>query len=55
MNDPIRDIFARRTRPMTRRGALRAAGCGMGYLGLASVLAQAATTMSSRLSAGVTA
>jgi hypothetical protein len=40
--DPIREIFARRTQPLTRRGALRAAGCGMGYLGLASLLQAAA-------------
>ena len=36
--DPIQEIFKKRQRPMSRRGALRAAGCGMGMLGLAQLL-----------------
>src|SRR6476660_9099577 len=31
-------------RPMTRRGALRAAACGFGYLGLADLLAAASVS-----------
>lgn len=36
--DPIQQLFSRRQRPMSRRGALRAAGCGLGTLGLAQLL-----------------
>src|SRR5437868_12702147 len=36
--DPIEKIFARRQRPMSRRAALRAAGCGLGTVGLAQLL-----------------
>ena len=35
-------LVHRTERPMSRRAALRAAGCGFGYLGLASLLANAA-------------
>ncbi len=45
--DPIQEIFRRREKPLTRRAALRAAGCGFGFLGLASLLADAATTSTS--------
>jgi len=39
-NDPIREIFARRVRPVSRRGVLRSAACGLGTIGLANLLAQ---------------
>ena len=37
--DPMH--FYRQEKPMTRRGALRAAACGFGMLGLADLLAGA--------------
>jgi hypothetical protein len=42
-------LFHRQENPMSRRAALRAAGCGFGFLGLAGMLAQAqaATTSGS--------
>jgi hypothetical protein len=36
--DPIREIFRHREQPLSRRAALRAAGCGFGYLSLAALL-----------------
>ncbi len=38
------DLYRTRERPTSRRAMLRAAGCGFGYLGLASLLADAAST-----------
>ena len=38
MDHPISKLFHTREQPMSRRAALRAAGCGFGYLGLASLL-----------------
>ena len=43
--DPIKDIFQRRQRPMSRRAALRAAGCGLGTVGLAQLLGAAVWQM----------
>jgi hypothetical protein len=37
--DPIRALYRRPERPMTRRAMLRASGCGFGYLGLLGLLA----------------
>src|SRR5882724_4097872 len=37
------DIYRDFERPMSRRAALRAAGAGFGFIGLAGALAQAAT------------
>jgi Protein of unknown function (DUF1501) len=37
-------LFHRQENPMSRRAALRAAGCGFGFMGLAGMLAQADTT-----------
>lgn len=39
--DSIRELFRRRERPMSRRAALRAAGCGFGYLSLAGLMRDA--------------
>lgn len=41
-NDPIREVFSRRVKPMSRRAAFRAAGGGLGYLGFLSMMAEAA-------------
>jgi len=38
------DLYRTSQRPVSRRAMLRAAGCGFGYLGLASMLAEAATS-----------
>jgi hypothetical protein len=40
--DPIREVFSRRVKPMSRRAAFRAAGGGLGYLGFLSMMAEAA-------------
>lgn len=40
--DSLRETFRRRVAPQSRRAMLRAAGCGMGYLGLASLFGQEA-------------
>jgi hypothetical protein len=42
--DPIRKVFSRRVKPMSRRAAVSAAACGLGYLGFLSMMAEAATT-----------
>jgi hypothetical protein len=38
--DPIASLFRNVEKPVTRRAALRAAGCGFGFLGLAGLLAE---------------
>src|SRR5262245_10516163 len=38
----LKSLFRADEKPLSRRAALRAAGCGFGFLGLASMLAEAA-------------
>ena len=38
--DSIHKLFRAEEKPLSRRAALRAAGCGFGWLGLAGLLAQ---------------
>ena len=40
--DPIRSLFLQSEKPMSRRAALRAAGCGFGFLGLAGLMGEEA-------------
>ncbi|HYI93870.1 MAG TPA: DUF1501 domain-containing protein [Bryobacteraceae bacterium] len=42
MNNPLRDLVMQKEKPMSRRAMLRAAGCGIGYLGLADLLSREA-------------
>ncbi|MEX2261836.1 MAG: DUF1501 domain-containing protein [Bryobacteraceae bacterium] len=39
--DPIQALYRQPERPVSRRGMLRAAACGFGYLGLAGLLSEA--------------
>src|SRR5260370_42021835 len=43
------NLYRTSERPASRRAMLRAAGCGFGYLGLASMLAEAATAVDNPL------
>ncbi|MCX6589311.1 MAG: DUF1501 domain-containing protein [Acidobacteria bacterium] len=40
--DPIREVYSRRVKPLSRRAAFRAAAGGLGYLGFLSMMAEGA-------------
>src|SRR5260370_28066226 len=43
------DLYRTSEQPVSRRAMLRAAGCGFGYLGLASMLAEASSSVDNPL------
>jgi len=47
MDNLLRDLVMKKEKPMSRRAMLRAAGCGIGFLGLADVLAREAQAATS--------